>query len=99
MKEIFLETPKVIEESEHRFLVGKQVRRWTFPLYFCMITGLVSAFTGLFFGAVSYFAWFGDGDLVNQIGNLLIIAAFLLLMFAAHALDKISQIKKNGYDD
>lgn len=93
MKEILLENPEIVEEGENRPFGEKRTRRWTLALYFCVATGIISALTGLILGAVSYFGWFGNADSVNQIGNLLIIAAFPLLMLGAHALDKISEVK------
>lgn len=93
MKEILLETPKIVEDGENRSFGEKRTRRWALALYFCVAAGIISAISGLFLGAVSYFGWFGDADSVNQTGNLMIIAAFALLMLGAHALDKISEIK------
>jgi hypothetical protein len=93
MKEILLEPPKIVEETEKKFLDDKRVRRWTLVLYFSTIAGITSAISGLVLGAVSYLDFFGKGETVNQIGNLMIIAAFPLMMFSAHALDKINEIK------
>ena len=93
MKEILLENPEIVEEGENRSFGEKRTRGWTLALYLSVTAGIISALTGLILGAVSYFGWFGNADSVNQIGNLLIIAAFPLLMLGAHALDKIGEIK------
>ena len=78
MKEILLETPNVVEKGE------KRLRRWTLVLYFSVAAGIVFALSGLVLGAVSYLGVFAaDADALNQIGNLLIIAAFVLLMLGA----------------
>jgi hypothetical protein len=96
MKEILLENPKAGEENAKRLFDEKRTRRWKLVLYFSIAAGIVSALTGLFLGAVSYLGLFGNADSINQAGNLLIIAAFPLMMFAAHALDRINQIKSNS---
>lgn len=95
MKEIILETPAVIKDAERQVFDGtkKQISRWTVALYLSIAGGIVCASTGLTLGAISYLALFDDPDAVNQIGNFMIIAAFPLMMFGAHALDKINQIK------
>jgi hypothetical protein len=94
MKEIFMENPNVVEEDENRLFDEKRMRRWTLALYVSVTAGIISAFSGLVLGAVSYLGVFAQAaGSVNQIGNLLIIAAFPLLMLGAHALDKISEIK------
>ena len=93
MKEILLEPPKVVEETEKKLLGEKRVRRWTLVLYFSTIAGIASTFSGLVLGAVSYLALFENAEALNQIGNLMIIAAFVLMMLGAHALDKTHEIK------
>jgi len=49
----------------------------------------------LLLGALSYTGLFRNANAVNQIGNLMIVAAFPLMMLGAHALDKINEIKSN----
>jgi high-affinity Fe2+/Pb2+ permease len=95
MKEIFLQTPAVIEETGRRITNNHKRRRqrWTFALYLSVIAGIISAFSGLALGALSYIGLFRNAEFANEIGNLLIIAAFPLMMLGAHALDKINELR------
>lgn len=96
MKEIVLQalpiTEAKIQESEIR---QKRLSRWTYALFVGMTGGIVSGLSGLVLGAISYLGDFNNAKSVNFAGNLLLIAAFPLMMFGAHALDKINEIKKN----
>lgn len=95
MKEIVLQNRAVIEETKKQVskIDKKRLCRCTTALFFSVIAGIVSAVAGLVLGAISYFGLFTNAELFNQIGNLMIIAAFPLMMFGAHALDKINEIK------
>ena len=95
MKEILLETPTVVEELKKRASdkTHKQITRWRRAFYGSSVAGIISAATGLLLGAVSYIEPPAVGADVNQIGNFLIIAAFPLMMLAAHALDKLGELK------
>jgi hypothetical protein len=97
MKEIYLQTHAVTPETVKQFTdkYRKRLRKWTLALYFSVVPGIIFAIAGLVFGAVSYLGLFTNAKSVNQIGNLMIIAAFPLMMFGAHALDKINEIKFN----
>lgn len=97
MKEIILPTSTVIEETEKQVSdkYKKRLRKWAAALFFSVIAGIISAVAGLVLGAFSYFGLFANPESVNQIGNLLIIAAFPLMMLGAHALDKINEIKRD----
>lgn len=70
------------------------LRRWTAALYFCFGGGAVSAIGGFVLGAASYLGLLRNPTTANTTANLLIIAAFPLMMCGAHALDRISDIKK-----
>lgn len=95
MKEIVLQNRAVIEETKNQVseIDKKRLRRWTVALYLSVIAGIVFAVGGLVLGAFSYLGLSADAESVNQIGNLIIIAAFPLMMLGAHALDKINEIK------
>ena len=97
MKEILLQTPGVIEKAANPAADNykKRLRRWKLTLYFSMSAGILSALSGLLLGAVSYLGLFENANAVNQTGNLMIIAAFALMMLGAHALDKIHEININ----
>lgn len=96
MKEITLEIPAVVENAEKLSFdrTKNRIVRWTAMLYLSVVAGILCASTGLTLGAISYTGLFDNPGAVNQIGNFMIIAAFPLMMFGAHALDKINEIKK-----
>lgn len=98
MKEIFLNPPSVIEKADPKASAksGKAVRRWTRALYFGFSAGIVCALGGLVLGAASYLGAFKDAESANQTGNLMIVAAFPLMMLGAHALDRVHQIRIGG---
>ncbi len=95
MKEITLETPAIIENAEKQVFgsTKKRIARWSAALYLTIIAGIICASTGLTLGAISYLGLFENPGAINQIGNFMIIAAFPLMMFGAHALDQINDIK------
>jgi hypothetical protein len=93
MKEIYLPRSTVIEEKRISDNYKKRSRKWTFVLYLSVIGGIIFPIAGLFLGAMSYLCLFANAELFNRIGNLMIIAAFLMMMLGAHALDKISEIR------
>lgn len=70
------------------------LRRWTAALYFFFAGGAVSAIGGFVLGAASYLGLLRNPTSANTAANLLIIAAFPLMMCGAHALDRIGDIKK-----
>ncbi len=95
MKEIVLQTPPIIEaEAQESEIRQKTLSRWTFILFVSMGGGIFLGLTGLVLGAISYLVAFKNADRINFAGNFMLIAAFPLMMFGAHALDKISEIKK-----
>ena len=95
MKEIYLPASTLSEEKQVSAIDKKLLDRWTIVLYFSVIAGIISVFSGLVLGVVSYLGFAGDEDSINQTGNLLIVAAFSLMMLGAHALDKLNEVKIN----
>ena len=97
MKEVLLEKPTVSERAKTKISATEQksLSRWRATLFFGFIAGIVSAVSGLILGAVSYTGFFRNPRAANQAGNLMIIAAFPLMMLGAHALDKINEIKRS----
>jgi hypothetical protein len=95
MKEIVLETPPIIEaEITENEIFQKRLKRWNYVLFAAMGGGIVSGLSGLVLGAISYIFTFQNAKIINFTGNLLLIGAFPLMMFGAHALDKIREIEK-----
>lgn len=95
MKDIVLQTLPVMKksslEAEKR---KKSLALWNFTLILSMSSGIFLSLAGLILGTISYLNIFKNSVRVNFIGNLMIIASFPLLMLGAHALDKISNLKK-----
>ena len=98
MKEGLLEKPIAAGEAKTEIsgTERKSLRRWRATFAFGFIAGIASAAAGLIVGAVSYTGFFRNARAANQTGNLLIIAAFPLMMLGAHALDKLNEIKKRA---
>jgi len=95
MKEIILPNTTIFsEEKQIADAFQKRLNRWFYALLFSFSIGIILAISGLVLGGLSYFGLFANKDSINQIGNLMIIVAFALLMSGAHALDKIGAIKK-----
>lgn len=101
MKEMSLQSPLIIEKSAGRDSDNyqKRLNRWTLAFCLSIGGGIIAGLTGLVLGAISYLGIFQNADAVNQTGNLLIIAAFPLMMFGAHTLDKINAIKISKVQD
>ena len=97
MKEVFLEKPIVTKKAQTEISETdrKRLSRWRATFFFGCITGIISAVAGLILGAVSYTSLFRNARAVNQTGNLLIVAAFPLMMLGAHALDKLNELKRD----
>lgn len=93
MKDIVLEKPLIVEQ-ETQSAEKKILNRWNYLLFFSMSIGIILSLSGLILGTISYLNIFKDAANINFIGNLMIIASFPLLMLGAHALDKISEIRK-----
>jgi hypothetical protein len=74
---------------------GKNRKRWILALYFCSIGGFSAGLIGLSMSALAFWGFIKNAGLINQIGMWLIVAAFLLVVFAAHAVDKIAKIDRN----
>ncbi|HEY8559097.1 MAG TPA: hypothetical protein VIL74_01745 [Pyrinomonadaceae bacterium] len=96
MKEIILESPTVLENAAKPVADTwkKQRQHWTLTLFVSVGAGVVCAVAGLILGAISYLGFGETADRLNLLGNLMIIAAFPLMMLGAHALDKINELKQ-----
>ena len=96
MEEIISKTATLTDAAQASDKDKKRLRRWKWTLIFSFAAGIISALAGLILGAVSYTNFFRSEKALNQIGNLLIVAAFPLMMLGAHALDKIGEIKRHS---
>ena len=69
-------------------------RRWTAVLYLCGVGSVSAVLTAFILYAVAYYEKVEGTSNFNKTGSLLIVAALLLMMSGAHALDKISEYQK-----
>jgi hypothetical protein len=97
MKEIILSTATITGEAENPASDKYKTRStgWMPALFLSTAAGIVSLLAGLGLGAVSYLGAVRNPDALNQLGNFLICLAFPLMMLAAHALDRINEIRRD----
>ena len=67
--------------------------KWNLVLYFCGIGGVLLNVFGLFLTGLEFSGFIEKAQKTIQLADLLMIVSFLMLMFACHALDKLSEIK------
>lgn len=94
MKEITLPESNLVKDKTAESKADALKRRWLLILYFCGFGGIFLACTGLFLSGLSYFRFVERELNIHKIGIILIVLAFPLIMFGAHALDKIGEIKR-----
>ena len=85
---------KIIRKINQDFAREKKLKRWTQALYFSTLSGISFGLIGLDMCGLAYFAIVENVRLINRIGTWLIVFAFPLIMFGAHCLDKIEDVKK-----
>lgn len=67
---------------------------WLTALYVCSIGGLLTGFIGLLMSALEFFGIIERAAGFNRTGTWLMVIAFPVVMFGAHAMDKIAEIDK-----
>lgn len=76
--------------------VGKNQRKnqtwWNFIAFLCLAGGASFGVIGLFLSGIGYFS--GADGVDSKIGTILACAAFPLMIFGAHALDKLEESEK-----
>lgn len=82
------------EETAKISNAGKRRRKWLAALLFSSLGGVLVGLTGLVISGLSLFNLIEKTSLANRIGTILIVVAFPLVLFSAHALDKIAQINQ-----
>lgn len=93
MKENILPTPDFsFENHQNNPLSGKDRKKWIRILYFCSIGGVFFGLSGLLLSGLAFFDFLEKE--INRIGTLFVITAFPLLIFSAHAVDKIREIDR-----
>ena len=73
----------------------KSQNRWISALLVSALGGFSLGLTGLIMSGIAYFEMTGNSKQVNQIGTWLIVIAFPVIIFGAHALDKIKENETN----
>ncbi len=76
--------------------VGKRRQNWMLTVYMCGIGGLALSLCGLVLSAAAFFKLVEDAAQINRIGTWMMVAAFPIVMFGAHALDKIGAIDETA---
>ena len=95
MKEITIPFEAVSEETKPEIAAVKNNRQgWIAALVFSSASGVLVGLTGLIISALNFFGAIEKTSLLSRLGTLLIVIAFPLVMFSAHAMDKISEIDK-----
>ncbi len=65
---------------------------WSFTAYLCFTGSISFGVIGLFLSGINYFI--APGGTGAKIGTILVFAAFPLMLFGSHALDKIAENDK-----
>lgn len=76
--------------------VGKRRQNWMLMVYLCGIDGLALSLCGLLLSATAFFKLVEDAAQINRIGTWMMVAAFPIVMFGAHAMDKIGEIDETA---
>ena len=97
---------KIIKESviqnietlkpETRKNASTQIKqdKWVLIVIFSVTGGFALGLIGLIMSGLAYFGFTENAKEINRIGTWLIVAAFPLIIFGAHALDKIAATEK-----
>lgn len=74
---------------------GQRRQRWIRFLYAGSVGGILVGLSGLLMSGLAWFGVFERTPVFKLIGTWLIIVAFPLVIFGAHAMDKITEIDRN----
>ena len=92
MKEVAVPVSAVFRNESFRAAnARKSASRWNLVLFFSTAAGVLFGLIGLVMSGIAYFVLTENSKTVNQAGTWLIVAAFPLMIFGAHALDKIKE--------
>lgn len=90
MKEMTLEFHSVsIKKSE------KENKRWSRVLLGCSLIGVFCNIGGLLISGLSLANLIDKNSFADRLGTWLIVVSFPLILFGAHALDKLKEIEKS----
>jgi len=95
MKDLTIPFEAVSEETKPETAAVKNNRKgWLTALVFSSASGVAVGLSGLIISALNFFGMIEKTSVVSHVGTLLIVIAFPLVMFSAHAMDKIAEIDK-----
>lgn len=95
MKDLTIPFETVSEETKPEIAAVKNNRqRWIVTLTFSSASGVLVGLTGLIIGGLNLFGMIEKSSVISHVGTLLLVIAFPLVMFSAHAMDKIAEIDK-----
>lgn len=69
-------------------------KKWNIALYFFGIGGISVGMSGLVLCGIAFLGFVENAKQINRFGTWLIVLAFPLMMFSAHALDKLSEFNR-----
>ena len=78
------------ERREKRSLQRNR-RRWTASLFASAALGLLVGAVGLVISALAFCGFLSRHETVGRLGTLMVVLAFPLMLFGAHAMDKIAE--------
>lgn len=94
MKELAIPFEAVSENTREIPTVQNNRQRWIRALSFTSLSGVLVGLNGLIISALSLFGIIEKTSFINHLGTLFIVIAFPLVMFSAHAMDKIGEIDR-----
>lgn len=80
------------ENYSEKTAVSKSRQNWMVTVYVCGFGGFSMSLFGLLLSATAFFKLVEDAAQINRIGTWMMVAAFPIVMFGAHAMDKIGAI-------
>ncbi len=82
------------DKSSSCTVLERSRRRWLVTFFFNTIVGAVMGGTGMMMSLLGSFRFFEVGIFLDRVDTTLIAAAFPIIVFAAHSLDKAEEAKK-----
>jgi hypothetical protein len=76
-------------------ILCRRKQRWTAALFIGAVLGVITGCVGLVISALNLFGFLTRYEGVVRLGTLLVALAFPLMMFGAHAMDKIAEIDRH----
>lgn len=95
MKNLAIPFEAVSEKTAQKISNIRNTRqRWISALLLSSASGVLVGLTGLLISGLNFFGAIEKTSVISHLGTLLIVIAFPLVMFGAHAMDKIGEIDR-----